>query len=227
MSDYYKAYEKRYEVVHKSGSLWEIDKPTLEVYDTILKYNIKKNSKILDIGCGEGRDARYLLDKGYNVLGIDCASSAIKKCNELTNYSYEPHFKCLDFINDSLNDKFDFIYSVCVVHMLLEETHRDSFYKFIFNHLKNEGIALIIAMGNGQDEYKSKKEDAYKKTNRVNVNTKENIKVVNTSCRIKNFINMKSEIERNNLEIVEYELVHDLPGFSSCLVFALRKNTQK
>lgn len=47
MSDYYKAYEKRYEVVHKSGSLWEIDKPTLEVYDTILKYNIKKILKYL------------------------------------------------------------------------------------------------------------------------------------------------------------------------------------
>lgn len=111
--------------------------------------------------------------------------------------------------------------------MLIEETLRDAFYKFIFNHLKNEGIALIIAMGNGQDEYKSKKEDAYKKTNRVNVNTKENIKVVNTSCQIKSFINMKSEIERNNLEIVEYEIVHDLPDFSSCLVFALRKNIQK
>lgn len=50
-NDYYKAYEKRYEKVHLEGELWETCKPTNEVFETIKKYNIIKESKIMDLGC--------------------------------------------------------------------------------------------------------------------------------------------------------------------------------
>lgn len=75
--DYYKAYEKRYSQVHQTGQLWEMHKSSREVIDTINEYNITKDDKILDLGCGEGRDAIYLLDNGYNVLAVDYSTSAI------------------------------------------------------------------------------------------------------------------------------------------------------
>lgn len=50
-NDYYKAYEERYKKVHSEGELWETCKPTNEVLETIKRYNITKESKIMDLGC--------------------------------------------------------------------------------------------------------------------------------------------------------------------------------
>jgi 2-polyprenyl-3-methyl-5-hydroxy-6-metoxy-1,4-benzoquinol methylase len=36
--------------------------------------------RVLDIGCGAGRHALYLQKKGFDVLGIDNSSLAIKTC---------------------------------------------------------------------------------------------------------------------------------------------------
>ena len=100
--DYYKAYEKRYSQVHQTGQLWEMHKYSREVIDTINEYNITKDDKILDLGCGEGRDAIYLLDNGYNVLAVDYSTSAIQKCNELTENKYKNNFKQFDLITDNI-----------------------------------------------------------------------------------------------------------------------------
>ena len=126
-NDYYKAYDKRYRQTYENNSLWEISERTKEVIDTLKKYKITKKSNILELGCGEGRDAIYLLDNGYNVLGVDYSFTVIDKCNELTNYKYVNNFKQLDLIENSLNEKFDFIYSVAVIHMFVLDEHRNKF----------------------------------------------------------------------------------------------------
>lgn len=38
------------------------------------------NGKVLDIGCGAGRHALYLQQKGFNVVGVDSSPLAIKVC---------------------------------------------------------------------------------------------------------------------------------------------------
>ncbi len=38
--------------------------------------------RVLDIGCGAGRHALYLQEKGYDVVGIDISPLAIKVCEE-------------------------------------------------------------------------------------------------------------------------------------------------
>ena len=136
-NDYYKAYDKRYRQTYENNSLWETSERTKEVLDTLKTYKITKKSNILELGCGEGRDTIYLLDNGYNVLGVDYSFAVIDKCNELTDYKYVNNFKQLDLIENSLNEKFDFIYSVAVIHMFVLDEHRNKFYNFIYNHLKD------------------------------------------------------------------------------------------
>ena len=49
MNKYYKAYEKRYKQMYELKELWEVSDKTPEVVNTILKYNINKNDKILEL----------------------------------------------------------------------------------------------------------------------------------------------------------------------------------
>ena len=104
MDKYYKAYEKRYKQMYELKELWEVSERTPEVINTILKYNINKNDKILELGCGEGRDAFYLLDNGYNLLAVDYSKTVINKCNELTNNKYVNNFRQFDLIEDKLDE---------------------------------------------------------------------------------------------------------------------------
>ena len=224
--DYYKAYEKRYSQVHQTGQLWEIHKSSREVIDTINEYNITKDDKILDLGCGEGRDAIYLLDNGYNVLAVDYSTSAIQKCNELTENKYKNNFKKSDLITDNIDEKFDFIYSIAVIHMFVNEKHRQKFYQFIYNHLKENGKALVIAMGDGKKEYSSDVNNAFLNSERININNNKKVLVANTSCKIKNMAGMIKEIKKGNLRIIKNEIINDLPGFAECESFILEINNQ-
>lgn len=225
-NDYYKAYDKRYRQTYENNSLWEISERTKEVIDTLKKYKITKNSNILELGCGEGRDAIYLLDNGYNVLGVDYSFTVIDKCNELTNYKYVNNFKQLDLIENSLNEKFDFIYSVAVIHMFVLDEHRNKFYNFIYDHLKDNGIALIISMGDGTLEINSDLEKAFDDTKRVNINTNKEIMVASTSCRVKKIDEMKKEIQLNNLKILEEKIIDDVPSFNKCMLFIVKKKME-
>lgn len=225
-NDYYKAYDKRYRQTYENNSLWEISERTKEVIDTLKKCKITKNSNILELGCGEGRDAIYLLDNGYKVLGVDYSFAVIDKCNELTNYKYVNNFKQLDLIENSLNEKFDFIYSVAVIHMFVLDEHRNKFYNFIYDHLKDNGIALIISMGDGTLEINSDLEKAFDDTKRVNINTNKEIMVASTSCRVKKIDEMKKEIQLNNLEILEEKIIDDVPSFNKCMLFIVKKKLE-
>lgn len=220
---YYNAYEKRYRKMHEIGELWEVREKTNEVIDVINKYNISLTSKILELGCGEGRDAIYLLDKGYNVLAIDSSKSAIKKCNELSNNKYENFFKEFDIIKDTMMDKFNFIYSVALIHMFVIESDRKKFYDFIYGHLKDDGIALIIAMGDGICEYQSDINDAFNDVERININMGKKVMVANTSCKVRNMRNMTIEINNSNLDIIESKIVYDLPNFKECEYFLVKR----
>ena len=46
--------------------------------------NCLKGNKILDFGCGSGRDTKYFLDKGYDVTAIDGSEELCKKASDYT-----------------------------------------------------------------------------------------------------------------------------------------------
>ena len=77
MDHYDDACDKRYQIIHKKGYSWSSDTPTPVVLNTLQKYSVSKDSFILEIGCGEGRDAFPLLENGYDVLATDISSEAI------------------------------------------------------------------------------------------------------------------------------------------------------
>ena len=46
----------------------------------------KKNNKFLDIGCGVGRNVKYLVENGFKVTGIDISTVAINNAKKFLNF---------------------------------------------------------------------------------------------------------------------------------------------
>ena len=220
MEEYYKAYDKRYKQVHEKDVLWASFIPTLEVMDVIEKHGINKSSKILEIGCGEGRDSIYLLKQKYNVLGIDYSEEAINTCIKLSDGNFSNCFRQFDIMEDEMIEKFDFIYSIGVLHMFVDDLHRKKFLDFIYNHLTDDGIAFITVMGDGEEMYSSNVEDAFVDSKRVNINNDEEMEIASTSCCIVDWEKFVSELDNSNLVIKSHWISDRIPDFnlSMCVV---------
>lgn len=219
MRKYYEAYNDRYKKVHsEKGLAWagEGHSPTIE--KLLKKYGASKDSSILEIGCGEGQNAIYLLSRGYNVIASDISPEAIRWCKEkaLEKGVNEKAFFVMDILSNKLTEKFDFIYSVAVLHMLIEDKDRQKFFKFVFDHLKPEGKAFIIVMGDGVMTRKTDKTKAFELAERSFGN--DTIQVATTSCRIVTKNEFAKEIEMANLNILNLGLDYTIAGFEVSMV---------
>lgn len=215
--DYYKAYDKRYKQVYENNMLWSSMEQTKEVYNFIIDNNIKKTDKILELGCGEGRDAIFLLDNGYNVLAVDYSTTVINKCNELSKNKYIDNFKQFNLINDTLHEKFKFIYSIAVLHMFVLDEHRNKFLNFIYEHLLEDGRALICVLGDGIKEYTSNIKEAFNDSKRIVMNNNTELQIASTTCKIVNWDTLEKEMNINNLKIDKKWISNDIPEFSSSM----------
>lgn len=209
---YYEAYDDRYRQIHAEGLQWFYDEPTPIVLETIKNFGLTQNSKILELGCGEGRDACVLLGRGYDLLATDISPAAIafagKKWPE-----FAQSFAVLDCISGEIPGKFDFIYAVALVHMLVEDAHRDAFYRFIREHLTPNGIALICTMGDGENERHTDIRTAFDLQNRTHEQTGKEVKVASTSCRMVSFDTLHKELQRNGLQILKEGVTASPPDF--------------
>lgn len=219
---YYEAYEDRYQQVHREGVQWFSDSPSKIVGQVIQKYGITKQAEILEIGCGEGRDAAYLLKEGYHILATDLSKEAIDYCKEKFS-DFRENFCTLDCLNEKLEQKFDFIYAVAVLHMFVLDEDRNKFYNFIGEHLKENGIALIGTMGNGEFESCSNPDDAFTLQSRTHEQTGKDMMIAGTSCRIVNFDTMHKEIHSAGLERLESGMTSILPDFPVMMVAVVKK----
>lgn len=219
---YYTAYEERYKTVHQKGLRWSSDRSTPIVLETIQKYRIQPGHSLLEVGCGEGRDAKAVLDAGYCVMATDISGEAIAYCKHILP-EYAHHFRVLDCLSDTLDSRFDFIYAVAVVHMLVCDEDRDGFYRFLYHHLKPEGLALICTMGDREQEVKSDICQAFTLQKRAHESGE--MLVAGTSCRMVSFPTFRAELERNHLEILETGITSALPNFNSLMYAVVKRMT--
>jgi ubiquinone/menaquinone biosynthesis C-methylase UbiE len=72
---------------------------------------LEPGSKVLDLGCGSGRDSFYLAEHGYRVWGIDISRVAIERAKVNLN-SYDIDFKVASAEELDFEDNFfDAVYS--------------------------------------------------------------------------------------------------------------------
>ena len=217
MKKYYEAYEDRYKTAHEKGVSWSSSQCTPIVLETIRKYISDPETPMLEIGCGEGRDAKAVLEKGYRLLAMDISPEAVAYCKAHIP-ARSGGFAVLDCVRGEHPDKYGFIYAVAVIHMLVLDEDRNAVSAFVRDHLAENGLALICTMGDGEAELKSDISTAFQLQERDHESGK--MLVAGTSCRMVSFETFEKELASNGLKIIEKGLTESLPDFNS-LMYAI------
>jgi len=116
-------------------------------YEKFLGY-VPEGGKILDLGCGSGRDAKVFSEKGYEVTGIDRSKELLKIARETAP---KAQFFEMDILYLSYPDQtFDGIWAASsILHLPKKEVPRC--LKEAYNVLKPEG-ALYVCVKKGDGE---------------------------------------------------------------------------
>lgn len=218
--EYYKAYEDRYKTIHQKGASWFSNTPTPIVMELLEKYGISLSSPILEIGCGEGRDAKALLEKGYCLKATDVSPEAISYCKAAFP-EHISNFQTLDCLKDHHPFSYTFIYSVAVIHMLVPSKDRTDFYQFIYQHLTENGLSLICTMGDGKIERETDIRNSFRVEEREH--SSGSIPVASTSCKMVSFSTFEKELKENHFTIIEKGLTESFPDFPILMYAVVKK----
>lgn len=97
---------------------------------------------LLELGCGNARDAVFFAENGIRVTGIDQVTEEIAYLNN--RYSNEN----LKFVEDdftsirNLNHKYDFVYSRFTLHAITEK-QEDNVLTWVYEHLNPNGLFML------------------------------------------------------------------------------------
>ena len=217
---YYEAYEERYRTVHALGAQWASDRPTPIVSEVMERYGIGPGQNILEIGCGEGRDSQAVLERGCDLLATDVSAEAIAY-SQAKLPAYAARFRVLDCLSERPDTRYAFVFAVAVIHMLVLDEDRAGFYRFVYDALRDDGLALICTMGDGETEMQSDVSNAFTLQEREHESGK--LMVAGTSCRMVSFASFERELRDNRLEILEKGITGALPDFDRLLYAVVKR----
>lgn len=120
----------------------------LYLLDQILKNKIASDARILDAGCGEGRNLVYFLNNGFDVHGIDTNEEAIKMLHFIVGSKYK-HYSKSRFRTGDLSElpyddcSFDYVICNAVLHFSNNIDHFWSYISEIHRILSIGGTVFI------------------------------------------------------------------------------------
>ena len=118
------------------------------LFDQIQKGTFKKGMKILDLGCGNGRNLIYFMRAGYDVYGVDNSTTFIKNSKFLTKQlnpsTPEDNFRVESLDKLSFEDaSFDAIISSAVLHFAENDEQFVAWLKESWRVLKVGGFMFV------------------------------------------------------------------------------------
>lgn len=134
-------YDKRYS---QNEYYWGI-KPSPLCYKVLQYMPPVKHLRLLDVGCGEGKDAVFFARNGYEVTAFDLAAAGIEKTKRLAEHCgvYVNAFT-VDINEFRLDTEFDIIYSNGVLHYIPPKIRNEIFNNYK-NHTTEDGINVLTA----------------------------------------------------------------------------------
>ncbi len=122
----------------------------MDIYllDQVLKGRFTPDMKLLDAGCGEGRNTHYFIQKGFGIAGLDQDPMAIQMARTYAK-SINPRFdpECFQvgkveelFYQDEV---FDGVLSSAVLHFAESEHQFINMFSEMIRVLKKEGLLWV------------------------------------------------------------------------------------
>ena len=131
-------------------------------FQNILQYELNnfisllpKNAKILDVGCGSGKDVQYFMDYGFQAVGIDASENMIKEAKKKVA---DGDFKIMNLFSlDFPKESFDAAWVLDTVSFI-DKVDMPKFLSSIYDVLKSNAVIFISArQGVGETEIEYEK----------------------------------------------------------------------
>ena len=115
------------------------------LFDQLLKGRFDPRMRVLDAGCGGGRNLIYFLRCGYDVYGVDLSTEAVAHVRALAS-GLAPHLPADNFRVEAVeamsfaDASFELVISSAVLHFARDEEHWRDMVREMWRVLKPGGL---------------------------------------------------------------------------------------
>ena len=124
----------------------------IDIYllDQLLKGRVTPEMKILDAGCGEGRNLHYFIKNGYpHLYGVDPNPTAIQMLQMIAKHIPKEQFICSSIEEmPFITPVFDYIICNAVLHFSKGRNHFNQLFGQLISVLKPQGQIFIRMTSN-------------------------------------------------------------------------------
>lgn len=128
--DYYNQYADEFTQATLNVDMESLYKPFLA--------ELPESARILDLGCGSGRDTLAFKNKGYQVDAIDYSEVLVERATQLTGIAVKQQ----SFYEIEAHDEYDGIWA-CASLLHCDRDRLPEVLKRIFNALRRGGVCYI------------------------------------------------------------------------------------
>jgi ubiquinone/menaquinone biosynthesis C-methylase UbiE len=150
---------------YQSGDFehWELAYPSPELAALAAAKMIRKDARILDVGCGGGRDAIFMAQCGFSVIGVDISVAALRIAERRAEEAYiEVDWRHGSVLDLPVEDKtIDLVTDRGLFHVI-EDVDRPKYSSEVHRVLKPGGRAVIrgASRESAQDQFNPITEEA-------------------------------------------------------------------
>jgi len=118
------------------------------ILDQILKDRYQKGAKILDAGCGNGRNLKWFYKMGYEIHGTEIDQKRLQQCKD--SYSTQKNNFMDAFIEQMPyeSNNFDHVICIAVLHFAKDLEQYLKMFNELLRILKPQGSLLIRTASN-------------------------------------------------------------------------------
>ncbi|NRB48453.1 MAG: class I SAM-dependent methyltransferase [Saprospiraceae bacterium] len=123
----------------------ELGRMDIYLFDQLMKGRYQDCKRILDVGCGAGRNSHFFLKNGYEVFGVDQNPEAIATIRSLAD-TLQPAYPAERFVCAPITKMpfeaayFDLVICNAVLHFSKNHTHFDEMLSSIWKVIKPGGF---------------------------------------------------------------------------------------
>lgn len=132
-----------YEEEYKTADYYWGLEPSKACYRILELMPPTRPLKLLDIGCGEGKDAVFFARNGYDVTAFDVSDAGIEKTKRLADrIGVRVNVFKADILDYRLNSGFDILFSSGVLHYIKPD-YRNKIFANYKQHTNPDGLHIF------------------------------------------------------------------------------------